>query len=117
MNRYKAQLLAKVFQQVHGIDYDDIFSHMEKMDSICLALSIPAARRWEVHHMDVKNSFIHSDLEEEIYVDQPQGYVNNYSLVCRLKESLYGLKQEVRTWMPRWIHIYFLNIFFSANLI
>eukprot|EP00253_Pinus_taeda_P036552 PITA_36552 len=65
------------------------------MDSIRLALSIAAARGWEVHHMDVKNAFLHGDLEEEIYMEQPPGYMQNSSLVCKLKKSLYGLKEHV----------------------
>ncbi|KAH9288651.1 hypothetical protein KI387_032768, partial [Taxus chinensis] len=68
----------------------------EKMDSIRLTLAIAAARRRDIHHMDVKNAFLHGDLEEEIYMEQPQGYVKNSSLVCKLKKSLYGLKEAPR---------------------
>eukprot|EP00253_Pinus_taeda_P022063 PITA_22063 len=71
------------------------------MDSIRLALSIAAARGWEVHHMDVKNAFLHGDLEEEIYMEQPPGYMHNSSLVCKLKKSLYGLKQAPRAWYAK----------------
>lgn len=71
------------------------------MDSIRLALSIAAARGWEVHHMDVKTAFLHSDLEEEIYMEQPQRYMHNSSLVCKLKNSLYGLKQAPRAWYAK----------------
>ena len=70
-SQYKARLVAKGFQQLHGVDYDETFAPMAKMDSIQLALSIAAARGWEVHPMDVKNAFLHSDLEEEIYMEQP----------------------------------------------
>jgi hypothetical protein len=70
------------------------------MDSIRLALAIAAAKGWEVHHMDVKNAFLHSDLSEEIYMEQPQGFMQDSSLVCRLKKSLYGLKQDPRAWYP-----------------
>eukprot|EP00253_Pinus_taeda_P012934 PITA_12934 len=62
------------------------------MDSILLALSIADAQGWEVHQMDVKNSFLHGDLSEEIYMEQPHGFIKDSSLVCRLKKSLYGLK-------------------------
>eukprot|EP00253_Pinus_taeda_P002436 PITA_02436 len=71
------------------------------MDSIRLALSIAAARGWEVHDMDVKNAFLHGDLEEEIYMEQPPGYMHNSSLVCKLKKSLYGLKQAPRAWYAK----------------
>eukprot|EP00253_Pinus_taeda_P035523 PITA_35523 len=85
VRRYKARLVAKGFQQVHGVDYDKTFASVAKMDSIRLALSIAAARGWEVHHMDVKNAFLHGDLEEEIYMEQPPGYMQNSSLVCKLR--------------------------------
>jgi hypothetical protein len=81
--------------------YDETFAPVEKMDSIRLALSIAATRGWEVHHMDVKNAFLHGDLEEEIYMEQPQGYMQNSSLVCKLKKSLYGLKQAPRAWYAK----------------
>jgi hypothetical protein len=66
ISRYKARLVAKGFQQVHGIDYDETFAPVAKMDSIRLALDIAIAKGWEVHQMDVKNAFLHSDLSEEI---------------------------------------------------
>jgi hypothetical protein len=69
------------------------------MDSIRLALAIAAA--WEVHQMDVKNAFLHSDLSEEIYMEQPQGFMQDSSLVCRLKKSLHGLKQAPRAWYAK----------------
>jgi hypothetical protein len=56
--------------------------------------------RW-IHHMDVKNEFLHGDIEEEIYMEQTKGYVQDPSLVCRLKKSLYGLKQEPRAWYAK----------------
>jgi hypothetical protein len=67
------------------IDYDDSFTPIENMDSIRLALSIVEAKGWEVHQMDVKNEFLHGDLSEEIYMEKPQGFMHDSSLVCRLK--------------------------------
>jgi hypothetical protein len=61
--------VAKGFQQVHGIDYDETFSLVDKMDSIQLALNIATTRKWEVHQMDMKNAFLHGDIEEEIYME------------------------------------------------
>ena len=77
---------------MHGIDSDDTFTPVAKMDSIRLALSIANAKGWEVHQMDVKNEFLHGDLSDEIYMVQPQGFMQDSSLFCRLKKSLYGLK-------------------------
>eukprot|EP00253_Pinus_taeda_P013484 PITA_13484 len=96
ISRRKARLVSKGFQQVHGIDYDETFATVAKMDSIRLALAIAAAQRWEVHQMDVKHAFLHGDLSEEIYMEQPHGFIQDSSLVCRLKKSLYSLKQTPR---------------------
>ena len=71
VSRYKARLVTKGFQQVHGIDYDETFAPVAKMDSKRLTLSIAVAKGWEVHQMDVNNAFLHGDLSEEIYMDQP----------------------------------------------
>eukprot|EP00253_Pinus_taeda_P030699 PITA_30699 len=71
------------------------------MDSIRLTLAIAAAQQWEVHHMDVKNTFLHGDVSEEIYIEQPHGFIQDSSLVCRLKKSLYGLKQGLRAWYAK----------------
>jgi hypothetical protein len=98
ISRYKARLVVKGFQQVHGIDYHETFAPIAKMDSIHLALAIATTKGWEVHQMDVKNAFLHGDLFEEIYMEQPQGFMQDSYLVCRLKKSLYGLKQTPRAW-------------------
>jgi hypothetical protein len=71
------------------------------MDSIRFPFSIAVAKGWEVHHMDMKNAFLHGDLSEEIYMEKPQGFVQDSSLVCRLKKSLYGLKQAPREWYAK----------------
>ena len=78
-------MVSKGYSQVHGIDYNETFSPVAKMDSIRLALAIAASRQWEVHHMDVKCAFLNGDLTEDIYMQQPQGFSTNHSLVCRLR--------------------------------
>jgi hypothetical protein len=101
INIYKSRLVAKGFQKVHGIDYDETFSPIVNMDSIHLALAIAVAKGWEVHQMDVKNAFLYGDLSEEIYMEHPQGFMQYSYLVCRLKKSLYGLKQASRAWYAK----------------
>ena len=64
-------MVAKGYSQVHGIDYNETFAPVEKMDSIRLSLAIPALKQWEVHHMDVKRAFLNGDLTEDIYMQQP----------------------------------------------
>eukprot|EP00253_Pinus_taeda_P008742 PITA_08742 len=72
------------------------------MNSILLVLSLATSFKWEVHHMDVKSTFLHGDLHEEIYMEQPIGFIQtDSSLVCRLKKSLYGLKQAPRAWYAK----------------
>jgi hypothetical protein len=71
------------------------------MHSIRLALAIAVAKGWEVHQMDVKNAFLHGDLSKKVYMEQPQGFMQGSTLVCRLKKSLYGLKQALRAWYAK----------------
>jgi hypothetical protein len=94
VERQKARLVAKVFSQVEGIDYNETFASVAKMNSIRLVLALVASHKWEVHQMDVKSAFLHGYFQEEIYMEQPPDYVQNESsLVFLLKKSLYGLKQ------------------------
>eukprot|EP00253_Pinus_taeda_P006774 PITA_06774 len=102
VDKHKARLVAKGFSQVEGIDYTETFSPVAKMNSIRLVLSFAASLKWEVHQMDVKSAFLHGDLHEEIYMEQPIGFIQtDSSLVCRLKKSLYGLKQAPRAWYAK----------------
>eukprot|EP00253_Pinus_taeda_P003527 PITA_03527 len=102
VDKHKARLVAKGFSQVEGIDYTETFSPVAKMNSIRLVLSLAASLTWEVHQMDVKSAFLHGDLHEEIYMEQPIGFIQtDSSLVCRLKKSLYGLKQAPRAWYTK----------------
>eukprot|EP00253_Pinus_taeda_P004526 PITA_04526 len=101
INKYKARVVAKVFSQVHGIDYDETFAMAEKMDSIKMAPAIATTKKWDIHHIDVKNAFLHGDINEEIYMDQPKGYVHDSSLVCTLRQSSYGLKQAPHAWYAK----------------
>lgn len=82
----------KGFSQVPGVDYNETFVPIAKMNSIHLTLAIVATHGWVVHQMDVKSAFLHGDLDEEIYMEQPQGFIQDTSLVCKLRKSLYGLK-------------------------
>jgi hypothetical protein len=102
VERHKARLVSKGFSRVEGIDYNETLAPVAKMNSIYLVLALVASHKWEVHQMDVKSDFLHGDLHEEIYMEQPPGYVQNDSiLVFRLKKSLYGLKQAPRAWYAK----------------
>ena len=98
--RYKSRIVVKGFQQKKGVDFDEIFASVLKITSIQTVLSIATSMDLEVEQQDVKTTFLHGHLEEEIYMQQPEGLVKNgkENLVCRLKTSLYGLKQVPREW-------------------
>jgi hypothetical protein len=115
VSRYKARLVAKGFQQIHGIDYDETFAPVAKMESIRLVLPIATVKGWEVHQMNVKNVFLHGDLSKEIYMEKPQGFIQNSSLVCKLKKSFYGLKHAPRTWYEKMDSYLFLHDFIRCK--
>ena len=96
--RYKSRLVVKGFQQKEGIDYTEIFSLVMKMSTIRLVLGMVAAENLHLEHLDVKTAFLHGDLEEDIYMIQPEGFIiqGQENLVCKLRKSLYGLKQAPR---------------------
>ena len=101
--RYKARLVVKGFQQKEGVDYNEIFSPVVKLTTIRLVLKIVAAENLHLEQLDVKTAFLHGDLEEELYMRQPEGFIkeDRKNLVCRLKKSLYGLKQAPRQWYKK----------------
>lgn len=103
IDRYKARLVAKGYTQTYGIDYSETFSPVAKIDTIRVLFSIAANQGWELHQFDVKNVFLHGDLHEEVYMEAPPGFSNDFDVgeVCRLKKALYGLKQSPRAWFGR----------------
>jgi hypothetical protein len=100
VDQHKAHLVAKGFKQRLGIDYDNTFSPVVKPATICLMLSLVVSQDWTLHQLDVQNAFLHSVLEEKVYMKQPPRFVNpSYpSYHCRLDKALYGLKQAPRAW-------------------
>ena len=103
MDRLKARLVAKGYTQIYGSDYYDIFSHVAKMTSVRLLLSMTTMSSWPLYQLDIKNAFLHGDLAEEVYMEQPLGFVaqGKSGLVCRLRRSLYDLKRFPRAWFDR----------------
>uniref|UniRef100_A0A7N2R0F3 Integrase catalytic domain-containing protein n=1 Tax=Quercus lobata TaxID=97700 RepID=A0A7N2R0F3_QUELO len=101
--RYKARLVVKGFQQKEGIDYTEIFSPVVKMSTIRLVLRMVAAENLHLEQFDVKTAFLHGDLEEDLYMIQPEGFIaqGQENLVCKLRNSLYGLKQALRQWYKK----------------
>ena len=100
IERYKARLVAKGFSQKEGIDYNETFSPVSKKDSLRIVMALVAHYDLELHQMDVKTAFLNGDLDEEIYMEQPEGFIEKgkESWACKLKKSIYGLKQASRQW-------------------
>jgi hypothetical protein len=98
--KHKARLVARGFLQREGIDFDDAFAPVARMESVRLLLALAAQEGWRVHHMDVKSTFLNGDLKEEVYVHQPPGFAipSKEGKVLRLRKALYGLRQAPRAW-------------------
>ena len=100
IERYKASLVAQGRSQSEGVDYQEVFSPVVCYSTIRSLLAVANIYDWEIHQMDVKTAFLQGDLEEEIYMRQPDGYIDNDkpNHVCKLKKSIYGLKQAACCW-------------------
>ena len=97
--KHKVRLVARGFLQQEGIDFDDAFAPVARMESVRLLLALAALEGWHVHHMDVKSTFLNSDLKD-VYVHQPPGFAipGKEGKVLRLRKALYGLRQAPRAW-------------------
>ena len=100
LERRKARWVVRGFSQRPGLDFDQTFSPVVKPATIRTVLHLAAARDWPVHQLDVKDAFLHGDLTEQVYYQQPSGFVDPTmpNAVCLLRKSLYGLKQAPRAW-------------------
>jgi hypothetical protein len=100
IERFKARLIAKGFTQREGIDYTETFSHVSKKDSFRIVIALIAHYDLELHQIDVKTVFLNGDLQESVYMAHHEGFGIEYKehMGCRLKKSIFGLKQESRQW-------------------
>ncbi|KAK9125539.1 hypothetical protein Scep_014385 [Stephania cephalantha] len=100
IEKHKVRLVAKGFTQKHGIDYFDTYSPVARIATIRLLIAIAAINKLVIHQMDVKTAFLNGELDEEIYMEQPEGFImpGHENKVCRLRKSLYGLKQAPKQW-------------------
>jgi hypothetical protein len=98
--KHKARLVARGFMQREGIDFDDTFTPVARMESVRLLFALAAQEGWRVRHMDVKSTFLNNDLNEEVYVHQPPGFAipGKEGKVLRLRKALYSLRQAPRAW-------------------
>ena len=98
--RNKARFVCKGYAKKEGIYFEETFSHIARLEAIRMFLAFSSFQQFKVYQMDVKLSFLNGDLEEEVYIEQPEGFIlgNDEKLVCKLKKALYGLKQAPRAW-------------------
>jgi hypothetical protein len=117
IEKYKARFVARGFSQKEGIDYDEIFAPVARYSSIRIIISLAAVFGWKLHQMDVKTAFLNGEVEEEVYIEQPEGFIihNKRSHVCKLKKALYGLKQAPRAWYGR-IDSFLQSLGFSKSI-
>lgn len=102
IERFKARLVAKGFQQVEGIDFNEVFAPTSKHTSLRVLLSIVADRDLELEQLDVKTAFLNGELEEELYMEQPVGFQDGGpGMVCKMHKALYGLRQAPRAWYDK----------------
>ena len=113
IERYKACIVTEGYTQHEGIDYEETFSPVVCFTSIRLILAIVASLDLELHQMDVNTTFLNGELEEEIYMEQPIGFIKegHEHKVCRLLKSIYGLKQSLRQWYIRFHNVIISNDF------
>lgn len=98
IERYRARLVARGFSQIHGIDYSLTYAPVVGTSAVRLLLAYAAANRLQLAQFDIKTAFLYGELNERVYMEQPQGFTTDTSKVCLLKRSLYGLKQAPRQW-------------------
>ena len=98
--KHKARLVAKGYVQEQGVDFEEVFAPVTRMESVRLVIALAAQESWRLHHMDVKSAFLNGELKEEVYVKQPPGYIKKGEehKVLKLHKALYGLCQAPRAW-------------------
>lgn len=100
VSKFKARLVAQGFSQQFGVDYDAVFAPVATQTTLRTLLAVAGKKKMKVRHLDVKSAYLHGQLKEELYMQQPKGFVRRgeEKLVCRLQRSLYGLKQGAKVW-------------------
>jgi histone deacetylase 1/2 len=103
LQRYKARLVAKGFHQRPGIDFSETFSPVVKPFTVRVVLCIAVSKGWSINQLDINNAFLNGKLVEDVYMNQPEGFVDQQKphYICKLSKSLYGLRQAPRAWFDR----------------
>ncbi|KAH9720235.1 hypothetical protein KPL70_006028 [Citrus sinensis] len=113
IERFKARLVAKGFTQKEGLDYFDTYAPVARIATIRVLIALASIYQFEIHQMDVKTAFLNGELDEEIYMKQPEGFVmpGQEHKVCKLVKSLYGLKQAPKQWHEKFDKVIVSNGF------
>lgn len=100
IDKFKAMLVVKGYNQEYGVNYQEIFAPVARQDTIRLMVSLAAQNSWPIFQLDVKSAFINGELLEQVYIEQAPGYVikGDEHKVYKVKKALYGLKQAPRAW-------------------
>nr|XP_009767591.1 PREDICTED: uncharacterized protein LOC104218727 [Nicotiana sylvestris] len=116
VERFKARLVAKGYNQIEGVDFEDTFSPVIKETIVRIVFSIATTLNWPIRQLDVKNAFLHGDLKEIVFMEQPPGFKDLIfpHHVCRLKKAFYGLKQAPKAWFHKFSS-FLLHLGFSCS--
>ena len=103
IDKFKARLVLKGYAQEYGVDYTEVFAPVDRMDTVRMIIAVAAQRGWGIYQLDVKSAFLHGELKEDVFVEQPQGYevAGKKDMVYKLHKALYGLNPAPRAWFSR----------------
>lgn len=103
VDKFKSRLVTKGYAQQHGVDYTEVFAPVARMDTVRMIITLASQKSWIIYQLDVKSTFLHGELSEDVFVEQPRGYEQKESehKVYKLHKVLYGLKQAPRAWFSR----------------
>ena len=99
--RFKARLVAGGHRQVDGVDYGETYAPVSRLTTLRILLAVAARHGWPVYQLDIKTAFLHGDIDTDVYMRQPPGFVDGTNLVCHLTKCLYGLRQAPRAWYEK----------------
>lgn len=108
--------MVKGYSQQYGIDYTKVYAPVARMDTVRMIIAFAAQKGWKLYQIDVKSAFLHGELKEDVFVEQPEGYEKKggEQMVYKLQKALYGLKQAPRAWFSR-IESYFIKEGFESS--